>query len=126
MEDHTYSTPEKKEQFDFPPLPPIIKNKNFRKNSDNGENTISIVNAELASHKLLLHDALQALHHNANTRKKYNKKITTLTIVTILLTNLLSVTITGSLTYFVTTQARPELQSGPTNQSGPGIPSIHI
>ena len=110
-----------------PKLAPIIKSPNFqRKNS--GENSIQIAHnltAELASHKMLLHDATQALHLNSVTRKKYNKKIFTLTILTILLTNLLSVTVTGSITYFyTTTQAGPGIQAVPGIEAAPGIESM--
>ena len=122
MED-TYSTPEKQEDYDIPPLPHIIKNKNFRKIGEKDE--ISIVNQELASLKLLLHDALKASHHNKNIRKKYDKKLRYLIIVTLILTNLLSVTITGSVTYFVITQER-QGQTGPTYKSGSGFLSGHI
>ena len=52
---------------------------------------------------MLLHDATQAMHLNSVNRKKYIKKIVILTTTIIVLTDALSIVLTGSLTYFYTT-----------------------
>ena len=60
--------------------------------------------SEIASHKLLLHDATRSMHYAALHRRKYMRKIVCLTIIIILLTNLLSIVLTGSITYFLTNE----------------------
>ena len=134
----TYSTPEK-DEYGIKPLPHIIKNNNFRKLGEKEKDDINMVNQELAGLKLLLHDAIKASAHNENLRKKYDKKLRCLILITLILTNLLSITVTGSITYFVITQEKKGqtgLQSGfqsghieaqRSEESGLGIiPTLHM
>ena len=52
---------------------------------------------------MITHDATKAMHLNSVNQKKYIKKIVILTTTIIVLTNALSIVLTGSLTYFYTT-----------------------
>ena len=72
--------------------------------------------SELSSHRMLLHDACKSIHIEKVNRHKYHRKINHLTIIILILTNIISITTTGSLTYIIirdTTQQRSKARGLP-------------